>query len=178
MSSVLQKSCPAAVLQWEEKAEYWSRITKVPTALILAFIDQESGGNPKAVRYEEAYCLHYRSTPLGAAKLAEIRKETGIRDIEAVASYGLMQPLFTLAYGYGARSLEDLADPSKNIRFSTAHLVSLHLKFMQIDKHGWTSDLHIQKVAGAYNGAGENSKYAKDIVTLYHKYNSYLRKGV
>ena len=178
MSSVLQKSCPAAVLQWEEKAEYWSRITKVPTALILAFIDQESGGNPKAVRYEEAYCLHYRSTPLGAAKLAEIRKETGIRDIEAVASYGLMQPLFTLAYGYGARSIEDLYDPSTNIRYCAAHINVLHKQIAKHDAHGWTSDKHIRKVAGSYNGAGEESKYAKDIVTLYHKYADYLSKGV
>ena len=178
MSSVLQKTCPSAVLQWKDKAEYWSRQTKVPTALILAFIDQESGGNTKATRTEIEYCKNLLNTVAGSNKINEISKTTKLQPQDIVTSYGLMQPLFMLAYGYGARSIADLYDPSTNIRYCAAHINVLHEQIARSDKHGWTSDKHIRKVAGKYNGAGEESKYAQDIVTLYHKYADYLSKGV
>lgn len=80
-----------------------------------------------------------------------------------------MQPLLMLAYGYGAKSKHDLLDPNKNIRYCTAHIAVLAKQ----TGTGYT-DTHILQIAGAYNGAGANSTYARDILTLYKKYQTYL----
>ena len=169
MSSVKSPlTCPAAVMRWKQHAEHWSRQTGVPTALILAVIDQESDGRPNAERPEPAYLAKLKTTASGAYKL-KVMQNTGIPPEHATTSYGLMQPLLMLAYGYGAKSKHDLLDPNKNIRYSTAHLATLAHQ----TGTGYT-DPHILQIAGRYNGAGENSKYAKDVLTLYKKYKEYL----
>lgn len=169
MSSIRQSTCPSAVLQWQTIAERWSRQTNVPVALILAFIDQESGGNSKAYRAEKEYLAEYVSKECGRNKVDLIKKATGLTEQEIITSYGLMQPLFTLAYGYGARSIADLYDPNKNIRFCVAHISNL------MKKH----NRNIRLVAGEYNGAGQMSAYARDIEQLYKKYDAYInKKGV
>lgn len=166
MSSIKSSVCPAAVLQWRTLAERWSRQTNVPVALILAFIDQESGGNPKAYRPEKDYLKRYVSKSAGRIKVDNLKKETGLTEQEIITSYGLMQPLFTLAYGYGARTVEDLYDPNLNIRYCTAHIGTLMKKHSR----------NIRKVAGAYNGAGSNSAYAIDIEKLYAKYDKIINR--
>lgn len=168
MSSIKSPICPLAVMQWRSLAERWGKQTNVPVALILAFIDQESGGNPKAYRPEKDYLKRYVSKSAGRIKVDNLKKETGLTEQEIITSYGLMQPLFTLAYGYGARTVEDLYDPNLNIRYCTAHIGTLMKKHSR----------NIRKVAGAYNGAGSNSAYAIDIEKLYAKYDKIInRKG-
>ena len=169
MSSVKSPlTCPAAVMRWKQHAEHWSRQTGVPTALILAVIDQESDGRPNAERPEPAYLAKLKATPAGSHKLKTMQN-IGIPPEQAATSYGLMQPLLMLAYGYGAKSKHDLLDPNKNIRYSTAHIATLaHQTGI-----GYT-DTHILQIAGRYNGAGYHSNYAKDVLTLYKKYKTYL----
>ena len=167
MSSVLQSTCPSAVMRWRKNAEHWSRQTKVPAALILAVIDQESDGNPTARRAEPTYHTTLINRPKSAQRLRLMAASVGLNTKQLVTSYGLMQPLFTLAYGYGARSICDLEDPDKNIRYCAAHLATLMAKHKG----------DIAKTAGAYNGAGSASKYAKDVVKLYNKYSAKLKKG-
>ena len=169
MSSVKNPlTCPTAVMRWKAHAEHWSRQTGVPTALILAVIDQESDGRPHVERPEPAYLSKLKTTPSGAHKL-KVMQSVGITPEQATTSYGLMQPLLMLAFGYGAKSKHDLLDPNKNIRYCTAHLANLAKQAGT----GYT-DPHIRSIAGAYNGAGPNSTYAKDILTLYKKYKEYL----
>lgn len=177
MSSVKSSLCPSSVLQWQSYVEHWSRQTGIPTALGLAVIDQESDGRASVSRQEASYLKELLTTSEGAVKIRRIQKETGLSEKEIVTSYGLMQPLFTLAYGYGARSKEDLYDPNKNIRYCMSHLSVLAKKHL---KHGEKkfSDAHIRRIAARYNGCGEEDSYARDVLALYKKYTSYLTKGV
>ena len=41
------------VSRWLVSARKWGRLTDLPPALILAVIQQESGGNPLASRHEQ-----------------------------------------------------------------------------------------------------------------------------
>jgi hypothetical protein len=168
MSSILSSKCPTNVLQWRHLAEKWAKQTKVPTALILAFIDQESDGNYKCIRVEKSYCQKLLNTPAGKRKLDEIHRATGLNYQDIVTSYGLMQPLFMLSWGYGSKHIADLYDPDSNIRYCSAHIATLMSRYKG----------DMQSVAGAYNGAGRNSKYATDVMKLYAKYKSYLERGV
>ena len=49
------------VTRWRKLAEYWGRQTECPAALILAVIEQESGGDKDAVRYEPEYEKRYKA---------------------------------------------------------------------------------------------------------------------
>lgn len=161
-------TCPSAVLQWKKYAIHWGRQTGLHPALILAIIDQESGGNAKAKRAEPEYLNKLLHTDAGRKKIMKICDTTDLDMQGVVTSYGLMQPLFTLAYGYGARSVDELYDPSKNIRYCSAHLANL------MKKHNGS----IRRAAGAYNGAGADSKYARDVEKLYAKYKNELEGSV
>lgn len=152
MSSVKSPTAPARVLQYRPAAEKWSRQTGVPVALILAVIDQESDGRAEARRYEPRYKV--------SATHKKAMDAAGVPEEVQKTSYGLMQMMFPVAWGYGARSTAELADPDKAIRYGAAHLGTLYKKY----------NGDIAKTAGAYNGAGPNSRYAKDVLKLYEKY--------
>lgn len=177
VSSIMRTSCSNAVLTWLPLARHWSRQTNVPVALILAIIDQESDGMPHAKRSEPEYLTKLLATPTGRAKIEKIANDTQMSHEDIVTSYGLMQPLMTLAYGYGARSKADLFDPGKNIRFSSAHLATLATKTKRPGEKAFGS-LHVQRIAAAYNGCDISAKYARDVVVLYKKYSTQLDKGV
>lgn len=156
------------VRQWLSFAEKWSRPTGVPASLILAVIEQESGGNPFAERYEKEYEARYVTNN---AKNARIAVECGLTKAQVATSYGLMQLMFPLAYGYGARSIEDLHNPDKNIRFGAAHIKTLISKYCtgaSIDEES------VRKVAGAFNGAGSSSSYARNIHALSLQYEGWI----
>ena len=159
MSSVNLPIPLTSVLQYKALALKWSKQTNIPAALILAVIDQESGGNATARRYEKAY----NPSPRHAQAMTKANIPLSVQK----TSYGLMQMMFPVAWGYGARSTIELEYPDKAIRYGAAHLAALA---SHQGKHGWMNDAHIKAIAGAYNGAGPNSKYARDVLTLYNKY--------
>lgn len=154
------------VLQWQHVVEMWARLTGVPTWLLYATIQQESGGNADATRFEPEYLKTYGNT----TKFLQIQKRTLLEPKEIATSYGLMQLMLPLAWGYLSDSqrkpyVKDvLLDPSQNVRFGAAHLGALLKKLPDLSDHS------IAVVAGRYNGAGTNSNYAKNIVALCKQY--------
>lgn len=173
------------VTQWRKLAEYWGRQTECPAALILAVIEQESGGDKDAVRYEPEYEKRYK------ARCEEIAAEAGITVAQAASSYGLMQLMLPLAWGYmGNEQKKDdvtalLLYPAQNVRFGAAHLAVLLRK--ELAKHNDAVSLAlglrkeidgriIRAVAGRYNGAGSSSVYAKSVCSLWRKYGEWLKE--
>jgi soluble lytic murein transglycosylase-like protein len=154
------------VLKWQHVVEMWARLTKVPTWLLYATIQQESGGNENATRFEPGYLKTYCHVP----KFIQIQKKTLLTPEEIATSYGLMQLMLPLAWGYLSDSqrkpyIKDvLLDPSQNVRFGAAHLGTLLKKLPDLSDHS------IAVVAGRYNGAGANSSYARNIVALCKQY--------
>ena len=150
------------VMQWITPANRWAKQTGVPAALILATIQQESGGNPKAVRYEAGYEQRYSN------RCNEIARSAHLKTSEVATSYGLMQLMLPLAWGYLSAAdklspIQALYDPDKNIRYGAAHLAAL------IKGRPITAAV-IRDVAGKYNGAGSDSAYARNVCALWRKY--------
>lgn len=150
------------VMQWITPANRWAKQTGVPAALILATIQQESGGNPKAVRYEAGYEQRYSN------RCNEIARSAHLKTSEVATSYGLMQLMLPLAWGYLSAAdklspIQALYDPDKNIRYGAAHLASL-IKGRPI------SGAVIRDVAGKFNGAGSDSAYACNVGSLWLRY--------
>ena len=173
------------VAQWRRLAEYWGRQTECPAALILAVIEQESGGDKDAVRYEPEYERRYKT------RCEEISGEAGIAVPCVASSYGLMQLMLPLAWGYmGDEQRRDdvtalLLYPAQNVRFGAAHLAVLLRK--ELAKHNDAVSLAlglrkeidggiIRAVAGRYNGAGSSSVYAKSVCSLWRKYGEWLKE--
>lgn len=119
------------IARWRTLAEKWSRQTGCPAALILATIQQESGGAPEVTRYEPEYERSYCGK---GSKGALIAAKCGITTKQVATSYGLMQLMLPLAWGYmseadkGPGVIAALLDPDKNIRYGAAHLGALHTK--------------------------------------------------
>jgi soluble lytic murein transglycosylase-like protein len=152
------------VLQWQHVVEMWARLTGVPTWLLYATIQQESGGNANATRFEPKYLKTYGNT----TKFLQIQKKTLLKPEEIATSYGLMQLMLPLAWGYMSASdkpdpIAALCDPDKNIRYGAAHLAAL-IKGRPI------TPAVIRDVAGKYNGAGSDSAYARNVCALWRKY--------
>lgn len=123
MSSVNTAKVPAKVLQYKEIAVHWSRQTGVPAALILAVIDQESDGRADARRYEAGY--KPSDTHKAAMEVAGVPREI------QKTSYGLMQMMFPVAWGYGARTTVELQEPKAAVRYGAAHIAANVLKLYQ-----------------------------------------------
>jgi hypothetical protein len=156
------------VLFWWPQVDKWAVQVGVSQSLILALIQQESGGDPNASRYESAYEKNYiLANPDRLALCGKL----GISTREAATSWGLTQLMFFTAYGYGANTVQMLLNPDDNIRFGAAHLAAM------IKTHG-------SKEAGlaAYNGgsggaaewkAGRDAvavRYARNVMALYQQY--------
>ena len=155
------------VMQWSGLALKWAKQTGTPAALILATIEMESGGNPKANRYESGYEKRY------ASRCTEIARAAHLNASEVATSYGLMQLMLPLAWGYlsaadKAEPIAALYDPDKNIRYGTAHLASL-IKGRPI------TPAVIRDVAGKFNGAGSDSAYARNVCALWRKYEEAIK---
>lgn len=158
------------VIRWRELAGKWARQTGVPTPLILAVIQQESGGNLAAVRFEGGYLDKYG----GTVKFRNICKATGYEPEAVASSYGLMQLMMPLAWGYMSAeqknnlAIDYLLDPDQNIRYGAAHLAAL-IKGRTID------GARVRAAAGAYNGGGSDSAYARNVYALWQRYDKFLR---
>lgn len=165
MSSIKSTTPAAGVIQWKDQAAHWSKQTGVPTALLLAFIDQESDGRKDVpARYEPRYEQTYTK---GNAKAQKVMNHCRISSREFSSSYGIMQTMFILAYGYGARSVSDAHENS--LRYGAAHIGNLATKLYK-EGEKYYGEEHVKRIAGDYNGAKEHSQYAKDIWKLYQKY--------
>ena len=153
------------VSRWLVSARKWGRLTDLPPALILAVIQQESGGNPLASRHEPRYLEQYGSTD----KFKSIVERTMLYPQDIATSYGLMQLMVPTAWGYlssqhkNSDVIEILLDPDLNIRYGAAHLSAL------FKKHG-----SIKGAAGRYNAAGADSRYAKNVEALYWRYDKWI----
>ena len=174
------------VAQWRRLAEYWGRQTECPAALILAVIEQESGGDKDAVRYEPEYEKRYKT------RCEEISGEADIAVPCVASSYGLMQLMLPLAWGYMSKEQRDgnavaiLCDPVQNVRFGAAHLSVLLRKELARHNDSVSLALGVRKeidggiiraVAGRYNGAGSSSAYAKNVCSLWKKYGEWLKES-
>lgn len=154
--------------RWRELAQKWSRPTKCPAALILATIQQESGGQPGVSKYEPGYEREH------LARCKEISRATGLATKDIATSYGLMQLMVPTAWGYlsavdkGAGVITALLDPDKNIRYGAAHLST------KIGNRDITPAV-IRDAAGRYNGGGSNSDYARNVFALWQRYDKWLR---
>lgn len=156
------------VKRWWTLVDKWCVICGVSQSLALAVIQRESGGNPDATRYEMAFESKY---VLGNATWLKRCAELKITPREAAASYGLMQLMFTTAWGYGCKDIKTALDPDQNIRFGVAHLAAL------IKKHGSK-----EAALAAYNGgdgaaadlkAGRDTaatRYSRKVMALYEEY--------
>ena len=154
--------------RWKTLAQKWSRPTKCPAALILATIQQESGGQPGVSKYEPGYEREH------LARCKEISRATGLATKDIATSYGLMQLMVPTAWGYlsavdkGAGVITALLDPDKNIRYGAAHLAAL-IKGRPI------TPAVIRDVAGKFNGAGSDSAYARNVCALWRKYEEAIK---
>lgn len=174
------------VLRWRTLAEHWSRQTGCPAALVLATIQQESGGDPNAVRYEPEYEERYR------ARCEEIARACSLSTEDVATSYGLMQLMLPLAWGYmGPETrrgdvIVALLNPDHNIRFGAAHLGVLLKK--ELSKHNDAMSLALGKrqeidaaivraAAGRFNGGGSGSAYARNVCALWQRYEAWMREG-
>lgn len=174
------------VVRWRKLAEYWSRQTGCPPELILATIQQESGGDPAATRHEPGYEEKYK------ARCEEIARACRISTKEVATSYGLMQLMLPLAWGYMGPDVRRgdvvavLQNPKQNIRFGAAHLGVLIRKELARHNDAMSLALGLQKeidaavvsaVAGRYNGGGSGSAYARNVCALWQRYEKYLKES-
>lgn len=165
------------VLRWRTLAEKWSRQTGCPAALILAVIQQESGGNPKAAKYEKDFL---RNNPKLEPRVREIMRMCGLSIAQVTTSYGLTQLMLTTAWGYlsaadkGSDVIAALLDPGKNIRYGAAHLAALRSK-CTLPVKGWDGAV-VRYAAGRFNGAGNNSGYARNVCSLWQRYEALLKE--
>lgn len=174
------------VIRWRTLAEKWSRQTGCPPELILATIQQESGGDPAATRHEPEYEKRYK------ARCEEIARACRL-SLEVVAtSYGLMQLMLPLAWGYMGPDVRRgdvvavLLDPEQNIRLGAAHLGVLVSKELARHNDAMSLALGLRKeidaavvraVAGRFNGGGSGSAYARNVCALWQRYERYLKES-
>ncbi|WP_302795294.1 transglycosylase SLT domain-containing protein [Cloacibacillus evryensis] len=162
---------------WRKPAEHWGRQTGCPAALILAVIQQESGGHEGATRFEADFLAN---NPKLEPRVRLIMQKCSLSQSAVTTSYGLMQLMLTTAWGYlsetdkGPQVTAALLDPDKNIRYGAAHLGALLKKH----RRGAVIDAAvIRAVAGTYNGAKSESVYARNVCALWRKYEVWLREA-
>ena len=157
-------------------AQKWGRLIGVQPALILAVVQQESGGRAGAVRAELGYLAKYGHS----SKFNQIIKITGLAPAQIAASYGLMQLMLPLAWGYmsegdkGPNAIVALLDPENNVRYGSAHLAVLLKQVCSCMKRNIDEDV-VRAVAARYNGCNLYDDYADNVVALWRRYDKWLR---
>ena len=156
------------VKRWWPMLDKWCVELQVSQSFVMAVIHAESSGNPDAMRYEPDFERRYiTNNPTWRQRCVEL----GMTPREVATSYGLMQLMFSTAYGYGCRSVKQALDPDQNMRFGIAHLAAM------INLHGGK-----EAALAAYNGGGGGVtdlragrdtaavRYSKKVMELYQKY--------
>ncbi|MCA1806454.1 MAG: transglycosylase SLT domain-containing protein [Actinobacteria bacterium] len=130
----------------------------VPSNLIEAIIQVESGGNTFAMRYEEGYSWlwnietnkpHRRpSSGLPSPRMASQNTEL----VGQQTSWGLMQVMGAVAreYGFDRPFLCELVEPEIGLFYGCKHLHNLKKRFH--NQHGWPG------VAAAFNAGSPRMK--------------------
>lgn len=115
---------------------------EIPRALVKAFIDVESGGNPWAVRYEPKFFERYiKNAQISSKTPCSEATERSLR----AHSFGLMQVMGQTARetGFEGVFLTELLDPATNLDICCKYLDRLVGRYF--DKYGWPG------VIAAYN---------------------------
>jgi soluble lytic murein transglycosylase-like protein len=161
---------PEKVIQWLPIVDKYCVELQVSQSLILAMIQQESGGNPDAKRYEPAYERKYI---LSNKVWLQRCKDGGFSTRDAATSWSLMQILLPTAWSYGIKTPADLAKPENSILVGTAIMAGRLKKYTP------------REAIMSYN-AGEGSiknplspgwRYADNVMALWERYKEYMRSG-
>jgi hypothetical protein len=159
---------PPQILQWFPIVDHWSQVLKISQALLLAIIQTESKGDPDCIRREPEFERSYiKDNPIWIQR----GRELGMTSADIASSYGLMQIMFSTAYGYGCFSKAQALDPSQSIRFGAAHLKTLLDRYATVEEalaaynggHGAARDLREGKDTPA-------TRYSRRVMELYQEY--------
>jgi len=166
------------VMAWKGLLEEVTpKFPEVSVNLMLALFQMESGGNPKAYRFEPVY---YNRLLLNNKQWQAIMRERNYKPEQVSASYGLGQLMYPTAWGMGYKNdPEGLYDPKINAILSCRYLST------QIKRYNG----NVQAALAHYNGGGGGAKkflegmtnerpsqYALKVWNLfihYDQYNSY-----
>ena len=133
-------------------AKKWAAKYGLDPFLVCAVIEQESGWNPWAVRFEPAFLRNY---------VKPVNPEApSTREITLASSFGLMQIMGQVAVEHGWRGgfLTELCDPDTGVDFGCRKLQQCFA-------------LHDADEAAllAYNGGG-NTFYGKQVLARVSRY--------
>jgi soluble lytic murein transglycosylase-like protein len=120
-------------------------------ALVCAIVEQESGWNEFAIRYEPAFMSKYVAPQYTAGKL------TATEAYARAFSWGLMQVMGEVAReeGFLGGSLSELCDPSTGLDAGCKHLRKI------LDRVGAVDNAQ-QLALLAWNGGG-NAEYPEEV---------------
>lgn len=123
----------------------------VDPALVCAVVEQESGWEPFAIRYEPAFRSRYVA-PLGLPPTEEVARST---------SWGLMQVMGQLAreHGFSGEFLSALTDPQTGLDVGCA-VLSAKLT---------AADGGLVRALNLWNG-GANPNYSQEVLARVEKY--------
>lgn len=166
---------PPEVARWVPLVREVRCEWKVPVPLVLAVIEEESRGDPRAIRREPAYWRRYLASNPGWRRLVAAR---GWKVHDVSASYGLMQVLFPTAWGCcGYRGAPaGLFDPQVNVTAGVRYLAGL------LKRYDGDERLALAHFNGGGRGvrdvrAGRNTRpvrYARRVLKKRDAWNAYL----
>ena len=130
----------------------WATKYGLDRFLLCALIEQESGWNPFAVRFEPAFLRNYVKP--------RDPENPSTREITMACSFGLCQVMGLVAVELGWRGafLTELSDPDTGIDFGCRKLKQC------IESHP-----HVDNALLAYNGGG-NPLYAEQVLARMDAY--------
>lgn len=124
-------------------------------SLVCAVIEQESGWDEWATRYEPLFYAHYVTPLLDSHTVNSITEALG-----RATSYGLMQIMGQTAreFGYSGKWLTSLCDPTNGLEYGCRKLADCIKR---------TSSVH--DALQRWNG-GSNPTYADQVLARQHTY--------
>ena len=134
----------------------------IPSALIRAIIEVESGGNPFAMKYENNYQWLYDVERLAREHRLSLETER----VAQKTSWGLMQVTGATAreMGFSGRYLSELCLPDRGIGYGCKYLKGQYSRYQS-----WQDAIaayncgHVQKRAGNYI----NQRYVEQVIGIW-----------